>query len=121
VIDDEAAIRSAIRRALERRGWTVDEAADGEEATLLLEVAGQLVEFDAVVTDLRMPGMSGVELYRWLTIHHPSMLPRLVVVTGDTASPAVAEFLASLEGPYLQKPFDMRSLLEVLDRITAIA
>jgi PAS domain S-box-containing protein len=120
VIDDEAAIRSAIRRALERRGWTVDEAADGEEATLLLEVAGQLVDFDAVVTDLRMPGMSGVELYRWLTIHHPSILPRVVVVTGDTASPAVAEFLASLEGPYLQKPFDMRSLLEVLDRITAV-
>ncbi len=121
VIDDETAIRSAIRRALERRGWEVDEAADGQEATLLLEVGGRLADYDAVVTDLRMPGMSGVELYRWLQIHHPSAVSRLVVVTGDTASPAVAEFLASLQGPYLQKPFDMRALLEVLERITATA
>jgi PAS domain S-box-containing protein len=121
VIDDEPAIRSAVRRALERRGWTVDEAGDGAEAQLLLEVGGRLAGYDAIVSDLRMPGTSGVELYRWLETTYPEALGRLVVITGDTASPEVARFLATVEVPCLQKPFDMRSLLEVLERITAPA
>jgi CheY-like chemotaxis protein len=119
VVDDEPAIRSAIRRALERRGWTVDEAGDGAEAQLLLEVGGRLAGYDAIVSDLRMPGMSGVDLYRWLQATHPAALERLVVITGDTASPAVAQFLATLDRPCLQKPFDMRALLDVLERVTA--
>ena len=119
VVDDEEAIRSAMRRSLERRGWAVDEAADGREALLRLEVGGRPVAYDAVVTDLRMPGMSGIELCEELGRKHPDLLERTVIITGDTASPTVVEFLARTDRPYLQKPFDMRALVDVIDRVGA--
>ncbi len=117
VVDDEEAIRSAMRRSLERRGWTVDEAADGGEALLRLEVGGRAVPYDAVVTDLRMPGMSGIELCRELAERHSEVLERTIVITGDTASPTVAEFLGRTDRPFLQKPFDMRALVELIERV----
>ena len=118
-MDDEEAIRDAIRRALERRGWTVDLAADGGEALLRLEVGGRAVEYDVIVTDLRMPGMSGIELCQALAQRHPALAERIVVITGDTASPAVADFLRASNRPCLQKPFDMRALADLLDRLLA--
>lgn len=119
VVDDEAMIRVAVRRALERRGWEVDEAADGEEALLRLDVGGRPGDYDAVVTDLRMPGVSGIELCHRLEAEHPELARRLVVITGDTASPSVAEFLTGGSRPFLQKPFDMRVLADLLDRVAA--
>jgi FixJ family two-component response regulator len=74
-----------------------------------------------VVTDLRMPGLSGIELCDRLGRLHPELARRLVVITGDTASPAVAEFLAGGGRPFLQKPFDMRDLAELLDRVASAA
>lgn len=119
VVDDEAMIRVAVRRALERRGWEVDEAADGEEALLRLDVGGRPGDYDAVVTDLRMPGVSGIELCHRLEAEHPELARRLVVITGDTASTSVAAFLTEGSRPFLQKPFDMRVLADLLDRVAA--
>jgi len=118
VVDDEAAIRAGIRRALERRGWSVDEAADGNEALLRLEVGGRLVEYDAMVTDLRMPGLSGVELCRYVEASYPEFAARVIIITGDTATETIAEFLSTTTRPSLQKPFDMRALIELLDQVT---
>lgn len=115
VVDDEPAIRTAVRRSLERRGWVVDEAADGQEGWLRLDVGGRPAPYDAVITDLRMPGLSGIELVDRLRAAHPELADRTIVITGDTASPMVAEFLARLPTPYLQKPFDMRTLVQMID------
>jgi PAS domain S-box-containing protein len=119
VVDDEDAIRSAMRRALERRGWEVDEAEDGKEALLRLEVGGRPQAYDAIVTDLRMPGVSGIELYETLLERYPDLAARVVVITGDTASPSAAEFLRRANRPHLQKPFEMQALAGVLDRLVA--
>jgi two-component system NtrC family sensor kinase len=120
VVDDEAPIRVAIRRFLERRGWIVDEARDGQEALDLLELDGsgehaRGARYDAVVTDLRMPGITGIELHDQLAEHAPDVLARLVVISGDTASPEVADFLLRLHRPLVQKPFDLRTLADLLD------
>lgn len=116
IVDDEASIRSAMRRAFERRGWLVDEAADGGEAWLRIEVGGRAVDYDAVVTDLRMPGVSGMELYDKLRALYPELAARTIVITGDTTSPGVVEFLERLETPVLQKPFDLRRLIDLVGR-----
>lgn len=116
VVDDEAAIRAAVRRSLERHGWQVDEAADGQEGWLRLDVGGRPGPYHVVVTDLRMPGLSGIELVDRLRATHPDLADRTVVITGDTASPAVAEFLARLKTPHLQKPFDIRTLVQMVER-----
>ncbi len=116
VVDDEAAIRAAVRRSLERHGWQVDEAADGQEGWLRLDVGGRPGPYQAVITDLRMPGLSGIELVDRLRATHPDLADRTVVITGDTASPTVAEFLARLKTPHLQKPFDIRVLVQMVER-----
>jgi CheY-like chemotaxis protein len=120
VVDDEAPIRVAIRRFLERRGWIVDEARDGQEALDLLELEDPGMpsrggRYDAVVTDLRMPGMTGIQLHDRLAERAPDVLARLVVISGDTASPEVADFLLRLRRPLVQKPFDLRTLADLLD------
>lgn len=121
IVDDEAPIRVAIRRFLERRDWEVEEAKDGREAVELLglnggDAVGRAARYDAIVTDLRMPGVSGIEIHDRLALAAPEALAKLVVISGDTASTEVAEFLARLRQPVVQKPFDMRALADLLDQ-----
>ena len=121
IIDDETAIRIAIRRYLERRGWLVEEARNGREALDLLGLGGaghtpRSDDYDAIVTDLRMPGVSGIEIHDMLAAHDPAGLEKLVVVSGDTASAEIQTFVTRLRRPIIQKPFDMRTLADLLDR-----
>jgi PAS domain S-box-containing protein len=121
IVDDEAAIRTAIRRYLERRGWEVEEAKNGNEALELLGLDSGATEprssrYDALVTDLRMPGVSGMDIHDQLAAADPAGLEKLIVISGDTASAEVAEFIARLRQPIIQKPFDMRALADLLDR-----
>jgi PAS domain S-box-containing protein len=124
VVDDEGPIRVAIRRYLERRGWTVQEARDGREALELLglDEGGRVRTelYDAIVTDLKMPGLSGIDLHDRLAAISPESVAKLVMITGDTASPDAAEFFDRLRQPLIQKPFDMRALADLLDRIAPV-
>ena len=86
LIDDEAPVRAAMRRFFERKGWRVDEAGDGSEGLDLLLTAELGKPYDVVISDLKMPGVSGIELHRRLASSHPALLRRLVIATGDTAS-----------------------------------
>jgi PAS domain S-box-containing protein len=120
VVDDEGPIRVAIRRYLERRGWTVEEARDGREALELLGLTDgarlRADAYDAIVTDLKMPGVSGIEIHDRLAAASPAGVAKLILITGDTASPEMAEFMDRLRQPLVQKPFDMRTLADLLDR-----
>ena len=120
VIDDEAPIRAAIRRYLERRGWRVEEASDGLAALELLGLndaaTSRTHHYDAIISDLKMPGITGIELHDRLAASDPAGLEKLVLITGDTASSEVADFVARLRQPLVQKPFDMRALADLLDR-----
>lgn len=60
IADDEAGIRLVLATQLRRRGWDVDEAVDGSSALEMLEHE----EYDAVVLDHRMPGLTGIEVAR---------------------------------------------------------
>jgi two-component system NtrC family sensor kinase len=72
-----------------------------------------------VVSDLRMPGMSGQELYEHLAAERPEQARRLVFSTGDTLSPQTRTFLESAPHRCLSKPFaidELRALVrEVID------
>jgi PAS domain S-box-containing protein len=125
VVDDEGPIRVAIRRYLERKGWVVEEAGDGRQALELLgldpDSRPRTDFYDAIVTDLKMPGLSGIELHDRLAAVSPESVAKLVMITGDTASPDAAEFVGRLRQPLIQKPFDMRTLADLLDRIVPAA
>jgi CheY-like chemotaxis protein/anti-sigma regulatory factor (Ser/Thr protein kinase) len=117
LVDDEHSIRLALGRYLRRNGWEVDEAEDGEVALGMLNAA-PLEGYDLVITDLRMPVLSGFEVHDWLAEHRPDLFARLVIATGDVASQPVREFLDRTSRPVLEKPFELSALAELVERVT---
>jgi DNA-binding NtrC family response regulator len=117
VIDDEPTIRAALHRFFTRRNWLFDEAEDGARGLAKLMAPG--AEYTAIISDLRMPGMSGMELHDQLAEHRPELLDRLIFSTGDVASKDAAEFVQRTRCIILEKPFELSKLGETLDRIRA--
>ena len=115
IIDDEPTIRAALRRYFTRRGWTVEEAADGGAGLALLEHHGDRI--GVVISDLRMPGFSGIELHDRLAVTRPALLRCFVFSTGDVASAEAASFVQRTRCPVLQKPFELRMLDEIIARV----
>ena len=116
IIDDEPTIRAALRRYFTRRGWAVEEAVDGAAGLALIESHGD--KFGVVISDLRMPGFSGIELHDRLAIDYPHMLRRFVFSTGDVASGEAASFVQRTTCPVLQKPFELRMLDSIIASVT---
>ena len=119
LIDDETSIRAALRRYFERRGWTVQEAEHGRAGLerILGTAAADL--FEIIVSDLRMPVMSGVELHDRLALERPEALQRTIFVAGDMTSPDMAAFLKRTVRPVLQKPFELSALGTVVQEVLA--
>ena len=112
VIDDEPTIRAALRRYFVRRGWAVEEAADGKTGLARIDELGDRI--GVVVSDLRMPGLSGIELHDRLAVMRPALLRRFVFSTGDVASGEASSFVQRTHCPVLQKPFELRMLDDVI-------
>src|SRR5204863_117009 len=89
VVEDESALAAAVTDALRDAGYTVDYAADGEQA---LHRVGEHA-FDAVVCDLKMPRVDGKAFYRELATVAPALRKRVIFVTGDVAGTQAEEFL----------------------------
>ena len=110
VVDDEAAIRDSVGYSLEREGWDVDAVPTGERA---LEEA-RARPYDAVVLDLMLPVISGLDVCRQLRAESP--VPILML----TAKDAEVDRVLGLElgaDDYLTKPF---SMAELVSRVRAI-
>jgi len=110
VVDDEASARSGLEKLLRQEGYTVDAAADGPSA---LEIAADRPP-DLVVTDLKMPGMDGVELLQKLRVQDPDLPVLVVTAFGDVGS-AVNAMRAGAED-YLTKPVDFDALVLSIER-----
>lgn len=120
LIDDEPTIRSALSRYFTRRGWRVAEAENGLAALHLLEAASTGADaFDVIVSDLKMPGFSGIELHDRLASEKPALLRRVIFSTGDVASDDAAAFISRTTCTVLQKPFELSVLAEVVERVRA--
>jgi len=105
VVDDESAVREAIRDGLEFEGYQVDTAADGLGA--LEQIARQAP--DVVVLDVMMPGMDGLTMLRRLRSVDPAM-PVLLLTARDTVGDRVTGLDLGADD-YLTKPFDLDELL----------
>jgi two-component system, OmpR family, response regulator MprA len=112
VVDDERAVRDSLRRALELQGYEVELASDGAEALARLGTDGQV---DAVVLDILMPGIDGLEVCRQLR-RRGSAVPVLMLTARDAVGDRV-EGLDAGADDYLVKPF---ALEELLARVRAL-
>jgi two-component system response regulator MprA len=113
VVDDDQAVRDALRRALSLQGYEVDVANDGEEA--LLKLRTNPTTTDLLVLDVLMPRLDGLELTRRLR-SDGSELPILMLTARDQVSDRVSGLEAGADD-YLVKPF---ALEELLARVRAL-
>jgi DNA-binding NtrC family response regulator len=116
VVDDEPTIRTALARYLRRRGWDADEAEDGSVALRKLGHSAP-ERYQVVVSDLRMPHCTGVELHDWLAQHRPDLFARLIITTGDLASPAWSSFVSRTSRPLIEKPFELAVLAQLIEAV----
>jgi two-component system, cell cycle sensor histidine kinase and response regulator CckA len=117
IIDDEPSIRMALRRFFTKRDWLVDEASDGGAALRAL-LAPDAPDYTLVVSDLKMPGLSGIALHDRLIAERPGIVSRMIFSTGDVASADAREFIDRVRAPVLQKPFELAMLDETITRCT---
>lgn len=72
--------------------------------------------FDVILSDLMMPGMSGIELYDQLTVRCPEAAKKVVFISGGAFTPDAETFLDSIPNQRLEKPFDAKALRTVVQR-----
>jgi two-component system, NtrC family, sensor kinase len=104
VIDDEEWILELVRQILQQDGFQVDLANDGETA---LSQVGR-GQYEMLVCDWKMPGLSGTQLYERIAETAPEAARRLMFMTGDVVSDSFQEFLKRHSKSCLSKPFSVQ-------------
>jgi len=110
VVDDEASVRVALQRYLSSRGHEVETTASGREALARMREDA----FDAVIIDMRMPDLSGEQLFGELKARDPSYADRVIFTTGQLVDDTVRTFLSSTGRPCVPKPFEFSAFDQVL-------
>jgi CheY-like chemotaxis protein/anti-sigma regulatory factor (Ser/Thr protein kinase) len=108
VVEDEPDLRRLAAKVLRRLGVEVLQAGNVAEARAVLEQR----QVDAVVSDVRMPGGSGVDLYRWVEQHRPELVTRFLFVTGDVDAEELGSLAHDRPEALLHKPFTISDLLQ---------
>lgn len=105
VAEDDTGLRNVLARGLREQDYVVDAVADGEEATRYL----RSYEYELAVLDWRMPGMSGLDVVRWMRRHR--MQTAVLMLTARDAHADRVTGLDEGADDYLVKPFDFAELL----------
>jgi len=110
VADDEKIIRFVLKEALEKEGYEVEEAFDGEEAVL----KARTCSFDLVIMDVKMPRLNGIEALKQIRQMDPSISTVMITAygTSDVAMNAIKEGAYD----YFTKPFDVSEIRIVVKR-----
>lgn len=106
LVEDEDTVRNVVARLLIKLGYSVSSAADAEEAIALFEEGA---DFDLVVTDIVMPGLSGIEMSEVLKSRFPEL--RFLFISGY-ASRELGTAPTAPPEPFLPKPFTMHELAD---------
>ena len=101
IVEDEAEIAETLEEILRRNGDQADIAVNGNEGLR----RALSVDYDFILSDIRMPVLDGPSLYEALRRERPQMLDRIAFVTGDALSPEIRSFLTRTGVVNLEKPF----------------
>ncbi|MGD9116037.1 MAG: response regulator [Dehalococcoidia bacterium] len=110
VIEDEPVLGVLCRRVLTASGFDVDVVSNGLDA----RKAADDKEYDMCVSDIRLPGMTGIQLYEhWEKTSNP-LADKLIFITGDTLNNYIQEFLKKSSPPCIAKPFEPEELVKAV-------
>jgi len=110
IVDDEKAIRDGLQKVLEIEGYQTEMSHNGYSAVEKL----QSIEFDLVITDLKMPGMDGMEVLNAISILQPNV--PVIFITGYSTVENAVEVMKIGAFDYLPKPFKPKQLLEKVNK-----
>lgn len=111
IVEDEVVIGRVCRKVLTKHGYTVDIVHNGVMAINNLNNR----RYNLCILDLRVPGIDGFELYRYLYNNYRELSRKVVFTTGDISGSHVYKFLKKTERVCLQKPFTANELLKAVE------
>jgi two-component system NtrC family sensor kinase len=113
VIDDEESILQLVQEVLRGEGHRVETTTSGLEA---LELIGRN-RYDVIISDWKMPGLDGINLFKELLVKDPVAANRMLFMTGDVIKESFQEFLGKNSRICLPKPFSLREFRSAVSRI----
>lgn len=112
VVDNDSSIRVLCAEALSMAGYNVDKASDGGEALRNLS----WIQYDLVISDMEMPVLDGMGLYRNILKEHSYLKDRVMFITGSVTDDKLST-LELMKQRYLIKPFKISHLLDMAGEI----
>ncbi len=110
IVDDEAVIRRGLCRVMEGRGYQSESAESGFAAIEMLQKA----PFNIVITDLKMPGMDGIEVLRAIKILQPDV--PVIMITGYSTVDTAVEAMKNGAFDYISKPFTPEQVIAMVEK-----
>ena len=117
VIDDEEDVRDVVKFHLSEQNYQIIEAENGEEAIKRLNEEDNMISVGAILCDIRMPKVNGVECIQYIRKEAPGI--PIVVITGFPDSEMATELLKMGVKDYLVKPVDKDKLIAVVQKQVA--
>ena len=115
VVDDEEFLLECLVDAISGWGCEVTPCSLAAEAVQKLQIG----TYDLIISDIRMPGLSGIQFFKWIQDNQPAMTRQILFTTGDTFDPDTRAFLDQEHAPHLGKPFDLKKLKMALATLMA--
>ncbi len=112
IIDDDEILRDVMKDILEEL-YHVETAVNGNQAIDKIT----LKDYSVILTDLRMPGIDGQKLYKWIKENRPGLETKVVFTTGDTYDPEINSFIKSTGNNIITKPFYIDDLKNVIESV----
>lgn len=112
-MDDEPIVREFLSEALSDQGYEVETADNATDALQRLNTK----RYPVILLDIKMRGMSGIELYEHLQNKPKSLTKRIIFITGDVMGEDTRRFLRKTKAPYLTKPFNEEQLQKEINRV----
>jgi DNA-binding response OmpR family regulator len=110
VVEDEAVLAHMCARVLELNGFEAEVVNNGLTAKDSVDAK----HYDICVSDIRLPGLSGIQLYEyWKSTQNP-IADKTIFITGDTMNNVVLDFLSKSDRPCIMKPFHPNELVKVV-------
>jgi len=116
IADDEGVVIDLLDYYLRSEGHNVEVSRDGRAALNKLKEN----DYDLIFCDLKMPELSGQELFQWLEANKPELTERIIFITGDVATPETLAFLNNPPKRWLEKPFDLTELRQTIAQVLQV-
>lgn len=117
IVDDSACLRELFQLYLQDMEFETEAAPDGGVAFQMIQNS----EYDIIISDMDMPSVNGIELYKLIHAHKPELLQRLLFATAEGADGKYKTFFREITCPVIEKPFSFSDFKNSIESIATKA